>query len=91
MIDRAAALECVEEWLPDFIAYTENPVHPLALDLLVRARRRVWGDYAAQTIYDDPAMSYDHGAEQVDYAAGDVAIILEAVAAWIVAQREAGR
>ena len=87
MIDTAAAFECVEEWLPDFIAYAERPTHPLALDLLIQARKRVWDSYEAQTRYDDPALSYDHASEQIDYAASDVATILEAVAEWIVAQR----
>lgn len=88
MIDAAASCECVEEWLPDFIAYAERPTHPLASDLLARARKRIWDSYAANTTYDDPALSYDHAEDQIDYAADDVATILQATAEWIVANRE---
>jgi hypothetical protein len=87
MIDLAMAYELVDDWLPDFIAYEENPHHPLAMDLLVRARRRVWDSYEANTTYDDPALSYDHGLEQIDYASNDVTTILQGVAEWIVANR----
>lgn len=73
MIDRAAAFECAAEWLPDFIAYAENPTHPLASDLLERARRNVWDSFAE-----------DEG-DVADAAAN----LLEGVAGWIVSQREA--
>jgi hypothetical protein len=84
MIDTAMASELLEAWLPDFIAYAENPHHPLALDLLVQARKRVWDSYDANTLYDDPALSYDHAKEQIDYAASDVTTMLLAFAEWVV-------
>lgn len=85
MIDRAVGFELVERWLPDFIAYWENALHPLADDMLKRARERVIGDYASVTEYDDHKLV--DATLQVDYACDDVLVMLDAVAEWIVAGR----
>ncbi|MCA0217937.1 MAG: hypothetical protein LCH43_11355 [Actinobacteria bacterium] len=87
MIDIAAGSECVDEWLPDFIAWAENPAHTLAPDLLEQAKNRVRESYRAVTTYDDHKLSYDHALEQIDYACDDVCVILQSVAEWIVEDR----
>jgi len=89
MIDIAMGYECVDDWLPDFIAVAENPTHINAPSLLEQAKRRVIDSYSAATTYDDPKLSYDHAQAQIDYACDDVMVILESVAEWIVQQREA--
>lgn len=86
-IDIAMGYELVDEWLPDFIAYAENPHHVLAEDLRAQARKRIIDSYQSVTEYDDPKMSKHNALEQIDYACDDVMIILESVAAWIVDNR----
>ena len=87
-IDIAMGYELVDDWLPDFIAWAENPTHVLADDLLVQAKRRVWDNYDANTEYDDHRLTADAATEQIDYAAHDVTVMLQSVAEWIVANRE---
>lgn len=84
MIDQAAGFELVDDWLPDFIAYAENPLHVNAEALREQARARVIDSYRAVTTYDDHKLSE---VAQIDYACDDVLVILEAVAEWIVAGR----
>ncbi len=77
MIDLAMAYELTEAWLPDFLAYAENPHHPLAGDLLDRARDRIFQSYE-----DNAVEGHDVGD-----APDDVVVMLMGVAEWITAQR----
>lgn len=84
-LDESMAYEMVSEWLPDFIAYAENPWHVDASNLLDRARMRVWEDYDAQLESD--ADADERAANTV--SAETTFQVLMGVAEWLVLQREA--
>lgn len=78
MIDVAAALEVVSAWLPDFIAYHENPHHVDAPKLYLRACATVASSFA-DTYGDDPDV--DQG--EVLVAQETTITLLSAFAEWL--------
>ena len=83
MIDPDAALECVDEWLPDFLAWAVNPTHVDAPALFERGRKRVVESFSEH--YDETP---DVKAE-ADVAAEVTVVLLAAFAEWVVVREEA--
>ena len=81
-MDIESAYECASEWLPDFIAYAENPNHVDAPNLAARATSRIRESYR-ETYENDP------DAEGWIVAAEVLIIFCFGVADWIVADRAA--
>lgn len=75
MPDPEEMVNAIDEWMPDFIAWAENPDHPLAGPLFERARKRVHRDY----LNDDSPESSAFAEETV--------IVLAAVAEWLINYR----
>jgi hypothetical protein len=87
-IDDAALAECIDEWLPDFIAAVERPLHPDSGPLLERAVERVrssFQDTYGFMVGDDPERDINGGELLV--AQEQTIQILYGCAAWIVANR----
>lgn len=81
-LDEAIAYEAISDWMPDFIAWAENPLHVGGPALLERARKTVWDSYCDD--FDDlPEGDPSRNDSQV--AAAETCAVLTAVAEWFVA------
>ncbi|MDY7542629.1 MULTISPECIES: hypothetical protein [unclassified Cryobacterium] len=84
-MDPEEALNAVTEWLPDFLAWADNPQHVDANSLYERGAKQILDDYLGSLDSDSP----DHAVEQAEsrLVAAEVALTLSACAEWIVANR----